>query len=83
MGKHVRRAKDALKRIMSMTLVFVMLFLAAAVHIPAETFYAAQDHLKVRFNNANSWSNVYAYVWDDQGSNGWPGVELSATGDDW
>ena len=43
MRKHVHRTFDVLRRFMSMMLVATMLFLAAAVHIPAETFMAATE----------------------------------------
>ena len=61
-------------RLLSLLLAFVLLL--ALVPAPAR---AAQT-VKVYFRNADSWSDVYGYVWDAGGSNllgDWPGKKLS------
>ena len=61
-------------RLMSLLLAFVLVL--ALVPVPAQ---AAQT-VKVYFRNADSWGDVYGYVWDAEGNNllgGWPGKKLS------
>ncbi|MBQ8279082.1 MAG: type I pullulanase [Roseburia sp.] len=68
------------KRVLSMTLAFVMLFTMFAGQLPSgllEVKAAESYDVTLHWQNANNWSSVYAWVWTSSSNysgGSWPGA---------
>ena len=56
--------------------VYAFMMPAADVTIAIEAVVATT----IYYVDNNSWGNANAYMWNDSGSNGWPGVTMTAAG---